>query len=205
MHSYIYKRIIESARRLPKWRFLLLFLIFVCPAFPARPQLLAAQQNSPAAGQQLARLSRSDRSFLRQAAEENQAAVELGRVAEQEGFSATARNFARNLVAQRSRAQQQLVSLARRVHLALPLKLSRHDRKTQQQMEKTAGTRLDHIFLLHMAADLDRQYGSYEDTAMKTKSPEIRQYIESLLSEVKHQDQVANAIAPGENRNSSQQ
>ena len=72
-------------------------------------------------------------------------------------------------------------------------------------MEKTSGTRLDHIFLVHMAADLDRQYGNYEDTATTTKSPEIRQYIESLLSEVKRQDQLANAIAPGENRNPSPQ
>lgn len=166
---------------------------------------MAAEQNAPPAGQQLAKLSRSDRSFLRQAAEENQAAVELGQVAEQKGFSATARNFARALVAQRSRAQQQLFSLARRAHLALPLKLSRHDRKTQQQMDKTSGARLDHIFLTHMAADLDRQYGSYEDTAMRTKSPEIRQYIEGALSEVKRQDQLANAIAPGDNRNPSQQ
>lgn len=205
MHSYFDNRISGWAQPLPKWRFLVLLLIFIWPLFPARPQLLAAEQNTPAAGQQRAQLSRSDRSFLRRVAEENQAAVELGRVAEQKGFSAAARNFARTLVAQRSRAQQQLVSLAQRVHLALPLKLSRHDRKTQERMEKTSGARLDHIFLIHMATDLDRQYGNYEDTATTTKSPEIRQYIESLLSEVKRQDQLANAIAPAENRNPSPQ
>ena len=193
---------IQSLRR---WLPSLLLLTFAWLLLPGRTPFLVAEENGPATQQQAARVSRSDRSFLRQAAQENQAAVELGQVVEQKGFSAAARNFAHTLVAQRTRAQQQLFALARRVHMALPLKLSRHDRKTRQQLEKTSGARLDHIFLAHMATDLDRQYGNYEDTAMTTRSPEIKQYIENLLSEVKRQDQLANAMAPGENRNSSQQ
>ena len=170
--------------------------------FPGRVPLLSAEENGSAAGQDAPRLTRSDRNFLRQAAEQNQAAVELGRMAEQKGFSAAARTFARTLVAQRSHAQQELMAVARRVHLPLPLKLSRHDRKTEQQMEKNPGPRLDRIFLMHMAADLDRQYGNYEDTAMSTKNPEIRGYIENLLSQVKRQDQLANAMAPAEKSDS---
>lgn len=144
------------------------------------------------------RVTRSDKSFLRSAAEENEAAIELGQVAEQKGLSARARNFARNLVAQRSRAQQELMVVARTLGLALPHKLSRSDRKLKQQMEKHSGAELDRMFLSRMAADLDRQYGSYEDAAMSTQNPAVKDYIESLLPDVKRQDQVAKAIAPGE-------
>ena len=147
-------------------------------------------------------LSRSDKSFLRDAAEQNQAAIELGQVAEQKGFSASARNFARVLVAQRSRAQQELLAVARRVHLGLPLKLSRRDRKTKQQLEKQSGAQLDRTFLARMAEELDRQYGSYEDMAMSTRNPAVKAYIESLLSEVKRQDQVAKTMAPEPDTNS---
>lgn len=188
--------------RYGRWLPSLLLLIFAWLLLPGKTPFLAAEEKGPAPQEQAAKVSRSDRSFLRQAAQENQAAVELGQVVEQKGFSAAARSFAHTLVAQRSRAQQQLFVLARRVHMALPLRLSRHDRKTRQQLEKTSGPRIDNIFLAHMATDLDRQYGNYEDTAMTTKNPEIKQYIESLLSEVKHQDQLANAMAPGQNRNS---
>jgi predicted outer membrane protein len=191
-----------AIRSLRSWLPSLLLLIFAWLLLPGRTPFLAAEENGPATQQQPAKVSRSDRSFLRQAAQENQAAMELGQVVEQKGFSAAARNFAHTLVAQRSRAQQQLFALARRVHMALPLKLSRHDRKTRQQLEKTSGPRIDNIFLAHMATDLDRQYGNYEDTAMTTKNPEIKQYIESLLSEVKRQDQLANAMAPGQKRDS---
>ena len=149
-----------------------------------------------------ARLTRSDKSFLRSAAEGNEAAIELGRVAEQKGLSAKARNFAGSLVAQRSRAQQKLLAVARNLGLALPHKLSRSDRKLKEQMEKHSGAELDRMFLSRMAADLDRQYGSYEDAAMSTQNPAVKDYIESLLPDVKRQDQVAKAIAPGEGEGS---
>ena len=173
---------------------------------PGNAPFLAAQTSEPDAHQQSSMLSHSDKSFLRDAAEENQAAIELGQLAEQKGFSAAAKNFARTLVTERSRAQQELLSVAHRVHLALPLRLSRHDRKAKQELEKYSGPQLDRMFLARMAADLDRQYGSYEDTAMSTHNPTVKQYIENLLSDVKHQDQMAKEIAPaGETNSSSQQ
>ena len=38
---------------------------------------------------------------------------------------------------------------------------------------------------------------------MSTQNPAVKRYIESLLPDVKHQDQVAKAIAPGEGAGSS--
>jgi len=161
------------------------------------------QSRAPAMSTDAARLTRSDKSFLRNAAEENEAAIELGQVAEQKGFSARARNFARTLVAQRSRAQQELLAVAHTFGMALPKQLTRRDRKAKQQLEKHSGAELDRLFLNRMALDLDRQYGSYEDTAMSTQNPAVKRYIESLLPDVKHQDQVAKAIAPGVGAGSS--
>ncbi len=161
------------------------------------------QSRAPGMSTDAARLTRSDKSFLRNAAEENEAAIELGQVAEQKGFSARARNFARTLVAQRSRAQQELLAVAHTFGMALPKQLSRRDRKAKQQLEKHSGAELDRLFLSRMALDLDRQYGSYEDTAMSTQNPAVKRYIETLLPDVKHQDQVAKAIAPGEGAGSS--
>jgi predicted outer membrane protein len=173
---------------------------------PGNAQSLAAQASGPGTQQPPSSLSHSDKSFLRDAAEENQAAIELGQLAEQRGFSAAAKNFAGTLVAERSRAQQELLAVAHRVHLALPLRLNRRDRKAKQRLEKHSGPQLDRLFLARMAADLDRQYGSYEDTAMSTHNPTVKQYIENLLSDVKHQDQMAKEIAPvGETNSSSQQ
>lgn len=161
------------------------------------------QSRVPGNSTNAARLTRSDKSFLRNAAEENEAAIELGQVAEQKGFSARARNFARTLVAQRSRAQQELLAVAHTFGMALPKQLTRRDRKAKQQLEKHSGAELDRLFLSRMALDLDRQYGSYEDTAMSTQNPAVKRFIESLLPDVKHQDQVAKAIAPGEGAGSS--
>ena len=181
-----------------KW--LLLILVSGWVVLAGGGQSLAAEEGGSTNPEQVARLSRSDKSFLRQAAEENQAAIELGQVAERKGFGAAARNFARNLVAQRAHAQQELLTVARRVHLVLPVKLSRRDRKIERQLEKNSGRQLDRIFLAHMATELDRQYGDYEDTGMRTKSTEIKHYIETLLSQVKQQDQVAKEMAPAETR-----
>jgi putative membrane protein len=172
---------------------------------PGNPQFLAAQTGGSGVRQPNAGLSRSDKSFLRDAAEENQAAIEMGQLAEQKGFSAAAKNFARTLVAERSRAQQELLSVAHRVHFALPLHLSRRDRKAKQQLERHSGPQLDRLFLARMAADLDRQYGSYEDTAMSTHNSAVKDYIENLLSDVKHQDQMSKEIAPGGETDSSSQ
>lgn len=143
------------------------------------------------------KLTRSDKSFLRDAAQENQAAIELGQVAEQKGFSAAARNFARTLVVQRSHAQRELVAVARTLGLVLPHSLSRHDRKAKKELEKYSGAQVDRAFLIHMASDLDRQYGNYEDAGMRTRNPEVKHYVESVLSQVKRQDQVAKAMVPG--------
>jgi putative membrane protein len=193
----------HGPERLRRW--LPLFLISALLLLPGKAQVLEAHAGGSGAGQRDASLSRSDKSFLRDAAEENQAAIELGQVAEQRGLSAAARTFARTLVAERSRAQQELLAVAHRVHLALPLRLSRRDRRAKQQLEKHSGAQLDRLFLSHMAADLDRQYGSYEDTAMSTHNPAVKDYIESLLADVKRQDQVAKDIAPGGETDSSSQ
>lgn len=181
-------------------------MLLVCGLLllPAWGQSANTAENHPA-GDKKAELSRSDKAFLRQAAEGNQAAIELGQVAEQKGFSAAARNFARRLVAERSRAQQQLVAVAHSLDLRLPIKLSRHDRKTKQKLEKNSGEQLDRIFMANIASELERQYGNYEDTAMSTNNPEVKHYIEDLLSQVKHQDQVAKAIAPAVGASSSPQ
>jgi len=187
------------ARRSTHGKWLLVMLIGAWVLFPGAGRWLRAEEGGAASPKGVAKLSRSDKSFLRDAAEENQAAIELGQVAERKGFGAV-RNFARSLVAQRRRAQQELLNVARKVNLALPLKLSRRDRKAKRQLEKNSGQQLDRIFLAHMAAELDRQYGNYEDTAMRTKSPEIKHYIETLLSQVKRQDQVAKEMAPEESR-----
>jgi len=181
-----------------KW--LLLILVSGWVVLAGGGQSLAAEEGGSTNPEQVAKLSRSDKSFLRQAAEENQAAIELGQVAERKGFGAAARNFARNLVAQRAHAQQELLTVARRVHLVLPVKLSRRDRKIERQLEKNSGRQLDRIFLAHMGTELDRQYGDYEDTGMRTKSTEIKHYIAPLLSQVKQQDQVAKEMAPAETR-----
>jgi putative membrane protein len=186
-------------------RCLPLLLMSALLLVPGSAQVLEAQAGVSGAGQRVASLSRSDKSFLRDAAEQNQAAIELGQVAEQRGLSAAARNFARTLVAERSRAQQELLAVAHRVHLALPLRLSRRDRRAKQQLEKHSGAQLDRLFLSHMAADLDRQYGSYEDTAMSTHNLAVRDYIKSLLADVKRQDQVAKEMAPGGEPDSSSQ
>jgi putative membrane protein len=171
---------------------------------PAWGQSADQGENGPAA-ERKTDLSRSDKAFLRQAAEGNQAAIELGQVAEQKGFSAAARNFARKLVAERSRAQQELLSVAHSLPMALPIKLSRHDRKTKQKLEKNSGEQLDRIFMANISSELERQYGNYEDTAMSTNNPEVKHYIEDLLSQVKHQDQVAKVIAPAVGASSSPQ
>lgn len=192
-------------RRATRAKWLLLILVFGWVIMAGGGQSLAAEEGGAAAPEQAAKLSRSDKSFLRQAAEENQAAIELGRVAERKGFGAAARNFARNLVAERAHAQQELLAVARRVHLVLPMKLSRRDSKLERQLKKNSGMQLDRMFLAHMAAELDRQYGDYEDTAMRTKSPVIKHFIENLLSQVKRQDQVAKAMAPAEDTSESPQ
>jgi putative membrane protein len=186
-----------------RWLAVVSVLAFGLLLFPGKGQLLVAEENGSAAPRQAPRLSRSDKTFLLHAAEENQAAIELGQVVARKGLSASARNFARSLVAQRSLAQQELVAVARRVHLILPLQLSRSDRKVKQQLEKHSGAPVDRLFLTRMATDLDRQYGSYEDTAMSTRNPVVKSYIENLLSDVKHQDQVAKTMAPSEDTNSS--
>src|SRR5438477_6602668 len=101
--------LLPSAKPSAKWRPVLLLIISGLLLFPGRTQLLSADDNGTLAGQPGPSLSRTDKDFLRDAAEQNQAAIELGQLAEQKGFSATARNFARNLVAQRSHAQQELL------------------------------------------------------------------------------------------------
>lgn len=186
-----------------RWLVVVSLLAFALLLFPGQGEFLVAEENGSSAPRQADRLSRSDKSFLLHAAEENQAAIELGQVVARKGLSASARNFARSLVAQRSFAQQELFAAARRVHLILPLRLSRSDRKVKQQLEKHSGAPVDRLFLTRMAADLDRQYGSYEDTAMSTRNPVVKGYIENLLFDVKRQDQVAKTMAPSENTDSS--
>lgn len=71
----------------------------------------AAQQTTPSAGGTTT-LQRSDRNFITKAAEDNNAEVELGRLAQSKASSDAVKQFGRRMVEDHSSANKELMQLA---------------------------------------------------------------------------------------------
>lgn len=147
-------------------------------------------------------VSKSDKRFIRKAAQGGLAEVELGKLAQQRGSSQEVRDFGQRMVTDHSQANDKLMTIAQSLNVEVPTTLDKKDQATLEKLQSLHGAAFDRAYSRDMRADHRTDIREFEHVAMHGHDPQVRQFAESTLPTLKEHLAMAEKL-PGASRTAS--
>lgn len=125
----------------------------------------------------------SDSAFAKAAAEGGFAEVKLGDLAEQKGSSQEVKDFGKRMVADHSKADNNLKSAASKVNppLSLPTQMSAKDQATYDSLSKLSGSAFDRAYAQDMVRDHVGDIAAFQHEANDGKDASIKEFASKTL------------------------
>jgi putative membrane protein len=139
--------------------------------------LTAAQGQEAQRGQ----LTAGDYKFVENASQGGAMEVQAGELAQQKGASEQVRNFGAKMVADHSKANEELKALATRRGAVLPTKSSHHERDTIEDLQKVSGSNFDQKYAKNMVKDHEKDLKDFQDAAKDLNDPDLRAFAERTV------------------------
>jgi putative membrane protein len=147
------------------------------PVPPVRRDDPAPQPAEPRAP-----VSGGDRQMMETMARANVAEADLGRIAETNAASAEVKTFARQMVADHSKANRELQELAARKGVKLPRELDAADREFLEEVKVKTGPAFDELYVNEAAVkDHAESRQLFERAAKTAEDPDLRAYAATTL------------------------
>ncbi|HTX25370.1 MAG TPA: DUF4142 domain-containing protein [Steroidobacteraceae bacterium] len=142
------------------------------------------------------RLDKSDRAFVREAAQANLGEIALGRLAEQNGQDPQVRAFGERMVKDHTQLNDQLTSMAQSLDVTVPTSPSKKDDATLNKLAGLSGAAFDKAYARDMVKDHRMDIRKFEHEAKDARSAQVRQLADSALPTLREHLQLA-ANLPG--------
>jgi putative membrane protein len=175
------------------------------PAVPAPPSgsnaPAAAGQNAPgntggkAAQSGTGNLSSTDRNFIMKAAEGGMAEVELGQLASQRASDPQVKQFAQRMVADHTKANDQLKKIAAAKNVQLPTDLPAAEKRQRERLSKLSGEEFDREYMSHMTSDHKKDTSLFRSAAKSARDSDVKQFASTTLPTLEEHLQMAQSIA----------
>jgi putative membrane protein len=147
-----------------------------------------------------AQLTPADRGFVQKAAEGGLAEVELGKLASEKASSDEVKKFGQRMVADHSKANDQLKQVASRVGVTLPDKLNPKDQATKDRLSKLSGEPFDAAYMRDMVKDHTKDLAEFRHESQSAKNDDVKNFAAQTLPTLQDHLQRAKSIAPKEKR-----
>jgi len=149
----------------------------------------------------------SDEQFAHNAAQGGMAEVKLGQLAQDRGSSDVVKSFAQRMIAQHSRANDQLKQVAAQANISLPADISAKDQSTYDKLSKLSGSDFDRAYARDMVDDHAADLAEFQKEANAGRSAEIKTFaLQSLPMLREHLNQareMLKLVSPNSARRSS--
>ena len=139
------------------------------------------------------KLARGDRKFIEEAAQGGMAEVELGKLAQQKASSDQVKQFAKRMVDDHQKANDQLKQIASSKGVNVPTELKAADRRELDKLQKLSGPDFDREYMSHMVSDHKKDVKEFESTAKKAKDNDIKNFAATTLPTLQQHLQQAQA------------
>jgi putative membrane protein len=136
---------------------------------PNQPNM--SQQTEPTQEQQLT----GDQQFLTEAAQDGRAEVEVAQLAASKASNPGVKRFAQRLVADHTKANQQLESLPQASQIQSS-SLPEEKRSAVDQLSKASGKEFDRAFVDQAVQDHESAVARFQEAASTAKDPQIKQF-----------------------------
>jgi len=159
-------------------------LNFAAPIFVAAPLLILACSSA-----------KDSNKFATNAAQGGMAEVELGRLATQRAGDVSVREFGARMVADHSRANSELKSIAGQKGIQLPSELNSEQKSEMDKLSKMSGAEFDKEYMSAMLKDHETDVKDFDTQAKEGNDPEIKAFAGKTLPTLQQHLQMAQQAA----------
>jgi putative membrane protein len=123
----------------------------------------------------------TDRQFLEEAAKGGQAEVALGKLASERAQNDDVKKFARRMVDDHGKANEELADLARDKGLNLPKTADQEHKALQDRLAKLSGPDFDREYVKEMVKDHQKTVKRFQAQAGQTKDEAVKKWVDKTL------------------------
>lgn len=134
-----------------------------------------------ALAQQKGSLPEADQKFVMEAAEGGQMEVELGELAGRKATSDAVRQFGQRMVADHSKANQELAQLAASKGVELPGRPARKGQIEKDRLAKLAGAAFDREYAKMMVKDHETDVAAFRQQSQHGMDPDVKIWAGKML------------------------
>ena len=138
-----------------------------------------------------AKASAADTAFIKKAADGGMTEVELGKVAEKNGSKDDVKSFGSHMVKDHGKANEDLKSVASKMNVTVPDKVSAEHQAMIDKMSKTTGAAFDTAYVKEMVASHEKTIASFEAAKGKVGNEDLKKFIDDTLPVIKEHLEMA--------------
>jgi putative membrane protein len=129
--------------------------------------------------------SAPDTAFIMKAADGGMTEVELGKLAEKNGQREDVKTFANQMVKDHGKANENLKSIASKMNVPLPEKVSEKHQAAIDKMSKMSGAEFDAQYVVRMIFEHEKTRILFENSRAHVSNEELKKFIDETLPVVK--------------------
>jgi putative membrane protein len=149
------------------------------------------QQNTESQASQQAG---GDQQFITEAAQDGRTEVELGKLAQRKASDPAVKRFAQKLVADHTKANQQLESLPQASQVSQSATIPDDKRRTIDELSSLSGKEFDKRFIDAMVSDHEKAVSRFQEVASAASDPQVKQFASQTLPTLKQHLDTAKSL-----------
>jgi putative membrane protein len=131
------------------------------------------------------KVNKDDAKFAVAAANGGMAEVELGKLAQQKAVNAKVKDFGAMMVTDHSKANEQMMALAKSKGITLPSAIGQEEQKVKDELSAKAGADFDKAYVDDMIEDHKKDIKDFESAIQHLKDPGLKAFAEKTLPTLK--------------------
>ncbi|PYJ08661.1 MAG: DUF305 domain-containing protein [Verrucomicrobia bacterium] len=135
--------------------------------------------------------------FINKVADGGMTEVELGKLAEKNGQKENVKSFGAEMVKDHGKAGDDLKSVAGKMNVTLPDKVSADHQAKIDKMSKMSGEAFDTAYIKGMVEDHEKTVADFEKANTEVKNADLKKFIDDTLPVIKHHLKMAKEMQAG--------
>jgi putative membrane protein len=132
--------------------------------------------------------------FIQKAADGGMLELALGQMALKKGESQKIKEFAKMMIDDHTKVNDELMALAKKKKLELPKALSNTKKLMSDSLSSESGNRFDMLYMNMMLASHEETIGLFQDEATGGKDVDLKQWAKGKIPALKHHLEMAKKL-----------
>jgi len=141
----------------------------------------SAAQKSDQSSSSSSQLSAKDKAFIMKAAKGGMQEVELGQMVSEKAQSDDVKQFAKRMVDDHTKANEELKALAQQKGVTLPSEMGAEGKAMKAKLEKLSGAQLDKAYMHDMVLDHNKDVHEFQTESKMAKDSDLKSWAEKTL------------------------